>query len=135
MVTTENTVYTRRYSYTANIVAPAGTTTHLQSNSSRVDFQPISIELMPLIKGTPIPDSSYAFQHDLLVELHTSRDGYVIQSATVDEDGYGNTITEAYFDFLTSIRDRYNSMKQRQSRLSAHELQILYDLHNFLEPS
>jgi len=135
MVTTENTVYTLRYSPADAIVAPAGTTSRWESNASSVDFQPISMELMRIIKGTQIPNSSYTLQHDLLTKLQTSRDGYIIQSALVDEDGYGITVNEAYLDFLSSIRDRYDSMRARQSCLSTHELQILHSLRHLLEPN
>ncbi len=134
MVTIQNTVITYRYSLNDLIVSPDGTTFHSESNTSCVDLQPSSTELMPLTKGTPIPNSSHTLQHDLLAELHTSQDGYIIRSALIDEDGYGTALNEAYFDFLTSIRDRYNSMKEREPRLSTHELQILHHLRNLLEP-
>ena len=134
MVTTENTVYTLRYSPTDTIVPPVGTIPLWESTTSRVDFHPISLQLMPLNKGTQIPNSSYTFQHQLLTKLHSSNDGSLIQSAFVDEDGYGTTISEAYLDFLGSIRDRYNSMKRRKSRLATHELQFLNNLRTLLEP-
>jgi len=136
MLTTENTVYTSRYSPIDNIVPPSGIFFVWESNTSRIDnISPISIEIMPLIKGTPIPNSSFSFQHELLAELHTSKDGYVIQSALIDEDGYGYTKREAYIDFLTSICDRYNSLKGRKSSLSKHDLQILNNISSLLEPS
>lgn len=135
MVTTENTVYTYRFASNDPIVTPDGTTSQFSSNTSRIDLYPISFQLMPLIKGTPIPGFPHTMQHNLLTELHSTKDGYTIYSAYVDEDGYGTTIREAYFDFLCSIRDRYNSSKKREPRLSTHELQILRNLHNLLEPS
>jgi len=134
MVTTENTIYTLRYSPTNTIVPPDGTITFWESATSRVDFHPISLQLMSLNKGTQIPNSFYTFQHQLLTKLHSSKDGYLIQSAFVDEDGYGTTISEAYLDFLGSIRDRYNSMKRRESRLATYELQVLNNLRTLLEP-
>lgn len=136
MAITENTVYTSRYSPIDNIVPPTGFFFIWESNTSRIDnINPISIEIMPLIKGTPIPNSSFSFQHELLAELHTSKDGYVIKSALIDEDGYGYTKHEAYTDFLTSIRDRYNSLKERKSRLSTDDLEILNNISSLLEPS
>jgi hypothetical protein len=133
MTTTENTIYTRRYSPTNTIVPPVGTITLSESATSRIDFHPISLELMLLNEGTQIPNSFYTFQHQLLTKLHSSKDGYLIQSAFVDEDGYGTTFNEAYMDFLGSIRDRYNSMQSRESRLATYELQILNNIRTLLE--
>lgn len=135
MVSTENTIITLRYTRNDNFVPSAETTGRLDSNASRVDLPPLSLQLMPLTEGTPIPNSPYTFQHELLTELHVTRDSYLIQSALVDEDGYGITFDEAYLDFLGSIRDRYDSMKKREPRLSSLELQILNNLRILLEPS
>lgn len=135
MVTTENTVYTSRFSSNDPIVTQDATTCQFLSTTSRLDLYPLSFQLMPLIKGTPIPGSPRTMQHNLLTELHSTRDGYIISSAYVNEDGYGPTIREAYFDFLSSIRDRYDSLKKHEPRLSTRELQVLHNLHNLLEPT
>lgn len=135
MATTEYPVITYRYSLN-ELTVPVGTTFFpYEADTSQAELSSISIELMPIIEGTPIPDSPHVLRHALITELHTSRDGYVIQSAHIDEDGYGTTVSEAYIDFLTSIRDRYNSMTERESHLSTYEIEILQNLRNLLEPS
>lgn len=135
MVSTKNTIITLEDIRNDNIVPSAKTTARLDSNASRVDLPLQSLRLIPLLEGTPIPNSPYTFQHELLTEFHVTRDSYLMQSALVDEDGYGITFDEAYLDFLNSIRDRYNSLKKRELRLSSPDLQILNNLRILLEPS
>lgn len=94
-----------------------------------------SVEVDTFSQGTPIPGSDLELKYALVVEKRITRDGVVIRSGALDEEAFGLTEREAYFDFLTSLRDRYNSLKRRGPSLSAHDSSVLEKLRNLLSPT
>jgi hypothetical protein len=72
---------------------------------------PISSAIFNIIAETPLPNSDLLLRHDLTVRQEMTQDGYVIKSSYIDEESYGDTLEEAYFDFLTSMRDKYRSLQ------------------------
>jgi hypothetical protein len=93
-----------------------------------------SIEVETFSEGTPIPGSKLELKYALVVEKRITRDGVVIRSGALDEEAFGLTEREAYFDFLTSLRDRYDSLKRRGPSLSAHDSSVLEKLRSLLTP-
>jgi hypothetical protein len=94
-----------------------------------------SVEVDTFLQGTPIPGSNLELKYALVVEKRITHDGVVIRSGALDEEAFGLTETEAYFDFLTSLRDRYDSLKGRGPSLSAHDSSVLEKLRNLLSPT
>jgi hypothetical protein len=84
---------------------------------------------------TPIPDSDLLLSRALVLEMETTRDGVVLRSEFVDEESYGATLEEAYFDFLTSLKDRLVSLERREPLLSVGDREILERLRLILKPS
>ena len=94
-----------------------------------------SVEVETFPQGAPIPDSDLELKYALVVEKRITRDGVTIRSGDLDEEAFGLTEGEAYFDFLTSLRDRYNSLRRRGPSLSAHDSSVLEKLRNLLDPT
>jgi hypothetical protein len=94
----------------------------------------LSVGIGTLLQGTPIPGGKFKLRHGLVVEKETTRDGYVMRCGALDEEAFGLTEDEAYFDFLTSLRDRYDSLGRRDTSLSARDVDILGRLRSLLEP-
>ena len=103
--------------------------------TAQTDSAPFSsVTLISLREGTLVPRSNYALNHNLIAEVQLTKDGVLIRSAHVDEESYGEQLEIAYNDFITSIRDRYNSLTRRKGRLSQHDQSILERLQILLEP-
>jgi len=92
----------------------------------------ISSAIFTIIAKTRLPNSELFLRHDLTLRKEITHDGYVIRSNYVDEESFGATLEEAYFDFLTSIRDRYNSLRQRETRLSSRDKAVLENIRSLL---
>ena len=90
----------------------------------------ISSAIFTIIAKTRLPNSELFLRHDLTLRKEITHDGYVIRSNYVDEESFGATLEEAYFDFLTSIRDRYNSLRQRETRLSSRDKAVLENIRS-----
>ena len=103
--------------------------------TAQTDIAPFSsVTSISLPEGTLVTGSDYALRHSLIAEVQFTKDGILIRSAHVDEESYGGTVEIAYNDFITSIRDRYNSLSRRKGRLSQHDQSILERLQILLEP-
>jgi hypothetical protein len=92
-----------------------------------------SLELFVFSENTPIPKSNYVLQRPLAAQAEITKDGFIIKSAYIDEEAYGPTFSSAYTDFLTSIRDRYHSLRNRKKPLSSNDQHILDRLHTLLK--
>lgn len=92
----------------------------------------ISSAIFNIIAKTRLPNSDLLFRHDLTVRKEMTQDGYVIKSSYIDEESFGATLEEAYFDFLTSIRDKYNSLQRREMKLSPRDKTILENIRSLL---
>jgi hypothetical protein len=93
---------------------------------------PISTAIFNIIANTPLPNSALLLRHDLTVRKEMTQDGYVMKSSYIDEESFGATLEEAYFDFLTSIRDKYNSLQRREMKLSPRDKTILENIRSLL---
>jgi hypothetical protein len=83
--------------------------------------------------GTQIPNSKYKLQQYIPAKVEKTADGFVIRCYSIDEEAYGETRSEAYFDFLTSIRDHYESLVKRVERLSIRDKAVLERLRSLLQ--
>jgi len=92
----------------------------------------ISSAIFNIIAKTRLPNSDLLLGRDLPVRKEMTQDGYVIKSSYVDEESFGATLEEAYFDFLTSIRDKYNSLQRREMKLSSRDKTILENIRSLL---
>jgi len=102
------------------------------TNDISIIKYPISSSIFNIIAKTRLPNSNLLLRHDLTVRQETTQDGYVIKSSYVDEESFGATLEEAYFDFLTSIRDKYNSLQRREMKLSPRDRTVLENLRSLL---
>jgi hypothetical protein len=93
---------------------------------------PISTAIFNIIANTPLPNSALLLRHDLTVRKEMTQDGYVMKSSYIDEESFGATLEEAYFDFLTSIRDKYNSLQRREMKLSPRDKTVLENIRSLL---
>ena len=83
--------------------------------------------------GTQIPNSRYKLQQYIPAELERTTDGFIIRCHSIDEEAYGDTYGAAYSDFLTSIRDHYESLVKREKRLSSCDKAVLEKLRSLLQ--
>jgi hypothetical protein len=93
---------------------------------------PISSSIFSIMAKTPLPNSDLLLTQDLAVSQEITEDGYVIRSLYIDEESFGATSEQAYFDFLTSIRDKYNSLRRRETKLSPHDKAVLGNIRSLL---
>ena len=100
--------------------------------TTETDLVPVSLELLYLSEKTPITGSDYVLNHGLTTEVEVLKDGIIIRCNYIDEESYGKTLNLAYNDFITSIRDRYDSLNRRKNRLSQHDQSILERLRVLL---
>ena len=102
-------------------------------DANTVKYQyPISSSIFNIIAKTPLPNSDLFLRRDLTVREEITQDGYVIESSYIDEESYGDTLEEAYFDFLTSIRDKYRSLQRREMKLSPRDKTVLENIRSLL---
>jgi hypothetical protein len=102
-------------------------------DTNTVEYQhPISSSIFNIIANTPLPNSDLLLKHDLTVRQEMTQDGYVIKSSYIDEESYGDTLEEAYSDFLTSIRDKYRSLQRRGMKLSPRDKTVLENIRSLL---
>ena len=103
-----------------------------QVDDTNIVKYPISSAIFNIIAKTPLPNSDLLLRHDLTVRKEMTQDGYVIKSSYIDEESFGATLEEAYFDFLTSIRDKYNSLQLREMKLSPRDKTVLENIRSLL---
>jgi hypothetical protein len=103
-----------------------------QVEGTNIAEYPISTAIFNIIANTPLPNSALLLRHDLTVRKEMTQDGYVIKSSYIDEESFGATLEEAYFDFLTSIRDKYNSLQRREMKLSPRDKTVLENIRSLL---
>jgi hypothetical protein len=103
-------------------------------NFSLAEEEPliISTEQKILPAGTPIPDSDLKLKDAVVVFIERTNDGYIVSSGDLQEDAFGRSPQEAYCDFLTSLKDRFESLSRRVERLSQEELAVLQRLRDLL---
>jgi hypothetical protein len=103
-------------------------------DANTVKYQyPISSSIFNIIANTHLPNSDLFLKYDLTVRGEMTQDGYVIKSSYIDEESFGATLEEAYLDFLTSIRDKYNSLQQRERKLSPRDKAVLENMRSLLK--
>lgn len=103
-----------------------------QVEDTNIAKYPIPTAIFNIIAKTPLPNSDLLLRHDLPVRKEITQDGYVIKSSYIDEESFGVTLEEAYFDFLTSIRDKYNSLQRREMELSPRDKTVLENIRSLL---
>ena len=91
-----------------------------------------SVQIMAFPEGTLIPGTDLRLGFEVHVVLEMTGDGLTLRSGVLDEEAFGATPEEVRVDFLTSLRDRYNSLARREGRLSREDSQILRDLRGLL---
>jgi hypothetical protein len=129
---TENRIIVGAQSSVDVLFASAQSICIQQVTTTEVPNGVASMQTFVFLKDTPVPNSSFKLQYALVVKLQIAKDGFVFNSAAIDEDGYGLTYEEAYKDFLTSVRDRYNSLSQREDHLSSEDRAVLASLRKLL---
>ena len=100
-------------------------------------FENIEIDSFSMIiipEGTSVPGKEkYILKHGIIVQMESNTDGFVIKSGEMDEEGYGITYKEAYSDFITSLKDRWNSLSRRKKVLSERDEAVLNKLRKLLK--
>lgn len=91
----------------------------------------LSVQTIIFNAGITIP-GDFKLRHPLVAELEVTRDGFVIHSPWLDEEAFGTTERAVLLDFLTSLRDRYNSLSRRAERLSKEDRSVLERLRALL---
>ena len=119
------------------VVAPVGADNraihmeHLEYSSLRA--YSLSFEAVSFPEGTSIPGSpDLILNRGVLANMDISGDGVIIQSGDLDEEGFGFTFEEAAIDFLTSLRDRLDSLARRAERLAPDERTLLERLRGLI---
>ena len=84
-----------------------------------------SVSIFSFLEGTLI-DERVFLSRALAVGIEGVRGGFLGCCPGVDEEGFGPTREEAIGDFLTSLRDRYQSMSRRKQRLSEND-RLVFD--------
>ena len=102
------------------------------TNDVNIVKYPVSSSIFIIVAKTPLPNSRLLLRDDLTVLKEMTQDGYVIKSSYIDEESFGATLEEAYFDFLTSIRDKYNSLQRREMKLSPRDKEVLANIRSLL---
>ncbi len=116
------------------VTSPEMANTTWTTGSSFQDAPVTYIQVTMFPEGTPIPYTpDMRLKRALMARIEINRDGYVIASGAVDEEGYGPTYEVAYRDFLTSLRDRYYSLRTRGRSLSEEDRTVLQSLRSLLE--
>lgn len=106
--------------------------TSIQGEDIDIIKYPVSSSIFNITSNTPLPNSNLLLKHDLSVYKEMTQDGYVIKSGYIDEESFGITLEEAYFDFLTSIRDKYHSLQLREAKLSPRDKTVLENIRLLL---
>jgi hypothetical protein len=134
-VTYQNTLVTSDKATNANTI-PNLSSTFPSDEPTPINIlkypYPISSSIFSIIANTPLPDSALLLRHDLSVRQEITKDGYLIRSSYIDEESYGETLQQAYFDFLTSIRDKYRSLQRREAKLSPRDKTVLENIRSLL---
>ena len=90
-------------------------------------------QLLLIPKGAILPGSPPAhLACDLFASIDWTKDGIVVSSALLDEEGYGWSENAAWNDFMLSLRDRHDSLRKRASRLSTGDREILEHLQSVI---
>ena len=90
-------------------------------------------ELLIIPSGTTIPgDPGLELVSDVFATIDWTSDGIIVASALLDEDGYGWSYDDAWGDFLTSLKDRLDSLARREDRLAQGDRHVLDQLRAIL---
>lgn len=133
IIETENTTLVRGDTFTGLTVPGAGTEHRIKNFKISWAEKLYAMQILTFHRGTPIPNTRKRLANYLVAEVIYTADGVILRSGGVDEDGYGHTFRDAYIDFLTSIYDRYNSLKKRKKSISGQERLVLRSLHRLLK--
>jgi hypothetical protein len=84
--------------------------------------------------GTRIPERGNGYlKQPIPAQVVLTKDGFIISSAILDEEAYGNTYPQAVFEFLTSLYDRLQSLSRRENKLSSEDKAVLSRLRDALQ--
>ena len=128
-ITTSDAIHHVTISEFNSMFAPSQTE---DTNDANIVKYPVSSSIFIIFAKTPLPNSRLLLRYDLTVLKEMTQDGYVIKSSYIDEESFGATLEEAYFDFLTSIRDKYNSLQRREMKLSPRDKAVLANIRSLL---
>lgn len=133
MITIDNTAITRQSLDNVPSIASLQSELILSTVGNAIDGLTLSFETFLLVANTALPTSNLFLKQSLLVNIETTKDGLVMRSNYIDEDAFGQTLEDVYFDFLTSIRDRYHSLVAREQSLSSDDRSVLDKLRKLLQ--
>lgn len=95
------------------------------------EFSDSPPHLLQIPSGTAIPgDRNLKLKADIFVAVDRTKDGVLLISELLEEDGYGPTFGVARQDFLTSLRDRYDSLMKVETDLSPSDRKVLDGLRS-----
>lgn len=119
----------------AGIHVPTTTNRPWSKADSGLNEPRLSVAVIMLPERTPIPGTgNLALKRSVAAELQVVRDGFILRTQDLDEESYGQRVEDALRDFLTSLRDRYESLRRRESRLSPRDRDVLARLQMILGP-
>ncbi|MFC1933520.1 hypothetical protein ACFLXU_07900 [Chloroflexota bacterium] len=132
MITTDNTIITRESLYNVPYIPSVQIELFLSTVDNVIDGFTLSLETFLLVANTALPASNMFLKQSLLVQIKTTKDGFIMRSNYIDEEAFGQTLEDVYLDFLTSIRDRYLSLVRREKSLSSDDRSVLDKLRKLL---
>ena len=133
MIAINNTIITRQSLDNVPSIPSLQTELTLSTVDNAIDGFTLSLETFLLVANTILPASNLFLKQSLLVKIESTKDGLVMRSNYIDEDAFGQTLEDAYLDFLTSIRDRYQSLVAREQSLSSDDRSVLDKLRTLLQ--
>ena len=133
MISIDNTTITRQSLYNVPSIPFVQSALFLSTVDNAIDGFTLSLETFLLVVNTALPASNLFLKQPLLVQIEATKDGLVMRSNYIDEEAFGQTLEDVYLDFLTSIRDRYNSLVLREQRLSSDDRSVLDKLRTLLQ--
>lgn len=134
MITLDNTAITKESLDNVPYISSVQSELSISTvDNAIIDGLTLSIETFLLVTNTALPASTLSLKHSLLTQIEATKDGLIMRSNYIDEEAFGQTLEDVYFDFLTSIRDRYHSLVLREQSLSSDDRSVLDRLHKLLE--
>ena len=133
MITIDNTTITTQSLDNVPCIPFVQSELFLSAVDNAIDGFTLSLQTFLLVANTTLPASNIFLKQSLLVQIEATKDGLVMRSNYIDEDAFGQTLEDAYLDFLTSIRDRYHSLVAREQSLSSDDRSVLDKLRTLLQ--
>ena len=133
MISIDNTAITRQSLHNIPSIPSVKSQLLIETADNAVDGFTLSLETFLFVANTTLPASNLFLKQPLLVQIESTKDGLLMKSNYIEEEAFAPTLEDVYFDFLTSIRDRYQSLILREQRLSSADCLVLDKLRILLE--